>query len=75
MTIAERTAAELADLVRGRPGVSDGLSRFEQIYDAYMIEAAGAFVDKRKALLDAFRATAPDGELAAMIADKLGAIP
>ena len=75
MTTPERYANELADLVKGAPGISEGLTRFEQIYDAYMIEAAGDFVDKREALLDAFRARAPKGQLADLIADKLGALP
>ena len=41
MATAERYADELADLVKDNPGVSDGLVRFEQIFDAYMIEARG----------------------------------
>jgi hypothetical protein len=40
-----------------------------------MIETPGGFVDKRKALLDAFRARSPDGELADLIIDKLGGMP
>ncbi len=59
MTTAERYADELVDLAKSKPGVSDGLVRFEQIFDAYMIETPGDFVDKRKALLDAFQAKAP----------------
>ncbi len=75
MTTPERYAGELADLVKGEPGMSEGLVRFEQIYDAYMVEASGDFVDKRKALLAAFRQKAPDAEFADLIADKLGAVP
>ena len=65
-------ADELLDLVKSEPGISDGLVRFEQIFDAYMIETSGGFVDKRKTLLDAFQKAAPQGELAALIIDKLG---
>jgi hypothetical protein len=43
--------------------VSDGLLKLEQIFDATMIETPGGFVEKRKALLDAFGKRAPDGEL------------
>jgi hypothetical protein len=75
MTTANRYANELRDLVKTNPGVSAGLVRFEQIFDAYMIETPGDFVDKRKALLNAFQATGPDGELAALIVDKLGGMP
>ncbi len=75
MTIADRYADELHDLVKTNPGISAGLVRFEQIFDAYMIEAAGGFVDKRKALLGAFQAQNPEGELAAFIVDKLGGMP
>jgi hypothetical protein len=75
MTTPERYADELADLVKGDPGISDGLVRFEQIYDAYMIEEAGDFVDKRRALLAAFRKATPGGALSEMIADRLGAVP
>ncbi|RBP06389.1 hypothetical protein DFR50_1319 [Roseiarcus fermentans] len=74
MTTAERAANELADLVARNPSISDGLAQFERIYDAYMIEMAGDFVDKREALLDAFRAKALEGDLAQLIADKLGAV-
>ena len=75
MTTAERYADELIRLVESSPGFSDALLRFEQIFDAYMIESSGSFIDKRKALLEAFQARAPQGELAALIADKLGATP
>ncbi len=75
MTTATRCADELVELVNSDPGVSAGLVRFEQIFDAYMIETPGSFVDKRRALLDAFRGRAPDGALAAMIVDKLGGMP
>jgi hypothetical protein len=75
MTTATRYADELVDLVKSGPGVSDGLLRFEQIFDAYMIETVGGFVDKRKALLEAFQDRAPAGELTSLILDKLGAIP
>ena len=75
MTIAERAAGELADLARSGASVSDGLVRLEQIFDAYMIEAPGGFVDKRRALLDAFRSRKCDGELADLIVDKLGGLP
>ena len=75
MTTAARTAEELVDLVNGGLGVSSGLVRFEQIFDAYMIESPGDFVAKRKALLEAFRARAPEGALAAMIVDRLGGLP
>ena len=75
MTAADRYADELAALAQSRVSVSDGLVRFEQVFDAYMIEAPGSFVEKRRALLDAFRARAPDGELAALMVDKLGGMP
>ena len=75
MTIEERYAVELVELAKSGVGVSDGLVRFEQIFDAYMIETPGSFVEKRKAPLDAFRAKAPDGELTSLIADKLGGVP
>jgi len=75
MTSAERYAGELADLAESGAGVPDGLVRFEQIFDAYMIETPGDFVDKRKALLDAFRKRAPEGDLAGLIDDKLGGMP
>ena len=76
MIIADRYADELADLAKSDPPISDGLVRFQQIFDAYMIEAPGDFVDKRKALLDAFQARSREGELAALIAvDELGGMP
>ncbi len=75
MTTAERTADELLDLVKSHPNIPDALVRFEQIFDAYMIETPGDFVGKRKALLDAFQAQAPDGALTALIVDKLGGMP
>ena len=40
-----------------------------------MIEASGSFVEKRSALLDAFRPLAPDTPLAWPIIDKLGGLP
>jgi len=75
MTIEERYADELVELAKSGVRISDGLVRLEQIFDAYMIETPGSFVEKRKALLDAFRAKAPDGELTSLIADKLGGVP
>ncbi len=75
MTIAERYADELVDLAKSDRSVSDGLVRFQQIFDAYMIETPGDFVAKRKALLDAFQGRRPEGELAALIVDKLGGMP
>ena len=59
MSTAERTADELVDLAKSDRSVSDGLVRFEQIFDAYMIETPGDFVAKRKALLDAFQERRP----------------
>jgi hypothetical protein len=75
MTSAERYADELADLAKSDTGVSDGLVRFEQIFDAYMVETPGDFIDKRKALLEAFRRKAPEGDLTGLIVDKLGGMP
>ncbi len=69
-----RGKPELVDLVKTNPGVSAGLVRFEQIFDACMIETPGDFVGKRKALLDAFQARSQD-ELADLFADKLGGMP
>jgi hypothetical protein len=75
MSTAERYADELVDLAKSDRSVSDGLVRFEQIFDAYMIETPGEFVAKRRALLNAFQARTPDGELASLIVDKLGGMP
>ena len=75
MTIAERYADELVDLAKSDRSVSDGLVQFQQIFDAYMIETPGDFVAKRKALLDAFQGRRAEGELAALIVDKLGGMP
>jgi hypothetical protein len=75
MTVAQRYADELVALANSDLGVSAGLVRFEQIFDAYMIETPGGFVEKRKALLEAFQARTPEGELAGLILDKLGAMP
>jgi len=75
MATAQRYADELVALAKSGLGVSDGPVRFEQIFDAYMIETPGGFVEKRKALLDAFQARAPAGELAKLILDKLGGMP
>jgi len=73
--IAARYAEELAALARSDLPEFEVLARFEQIFDAYMIEASGSFVEKRSALLDAFRPLAPDTPLAWPIIDKLGGLP
>jgi len=75
MTSAERHADELVALAGSGAPVADGLVRFEQIFDAYMIETPGGFVDKRRALLDAFLKRAPEGDLAGLIIDRLGGTP
>jgi len=73
--ITDRYASELVDLARSGLPLAQALVRFEQIFDAYMIEASGSFAEKRKALLDAFRAKAPETPLAWPIIDKLGGLP
>jgi hypothetical protein len=75
MTTAKRHADELVELAKSDASVPDGLVHFQQIFDAYMIETPGGFVDKREALLDAFRARSPGGELADLIIDRLGGMP
>jgi len=66
---------ELIDLAKSGAPVPDALVKFEQIYDAYMIEAPGSFGEKRKALLEAFRGKAPQTPLTWPILDKLGGLP
>jgi hypothetical protein len=70
----ERYVAELVDLSRSGKPLSQALEHFEQIFDAYMVEMPGSFVEKRKALLDAFREQAPDTPLTWPIIDKLGGL-
>jgi hypothetical protein len=65
MSAVERYADELVDLVRSGPAVPDGLVRFEQVFDAHMIEAPGV---RRQA-------KGAPGELAALIDDRLGGMP
>ena len=69
-----RYVEELATLAKSGEPVSEALDRFEQIFDAYMIETPGSFVEKRKALLAAFRDRAPDAPLTSTIIDKLGGL-
>jgi len=61
--IAERYATELIALTNSGEPISDALEHFTQIFDAYMVEASGSFVEKRRALLEAFRHRAPDTPL------------
>lgn len=69
-----RYVEELAALAKSGKPVSEALGRFEQIFDAYMIETPGSFVEKRKALLAAFGDKAPDAPLTSTIIDKLGGL-
>ena len=71
----DRTVDELIELARSNRTVAEALEGFEQIFDAYMIETPGTFVQKRKALLEAFRAKAPQTDLTWPIEDRLGALP
>jgi hypothetical protein len=73
--IMERYAAELVALANSGLPVSEALERFTQIFDAYMVEAPGSFVEKRKTLQDAFQDNAPDTPLKWPIIDKLGGLP
>ncbi len=70
----ERYVAELVALSNSDKPLSEALEHFEQIFDAYMVEMPGSFVEKRKALLDAFRDKAPDTQLTWPIIDKLGGL-
>jgi hypothetical protein len=69
-----RYVEELTALAKSGKPVSQALDQFEQIFDAYMIETPGSFVEKRKALLAAFRDKAPDAPLTWTIIDKLGGL-
>lgn len=70
----ERYVAELIDLSQSGKPLSEALEDFERIFDAYMVETRGSFVEKRKALLNAFRDQAPDTPLTWPIIDKLGGL-
>jgi hypothetical protein len=69
-----RYVEELTALAKSGKPVSAALEQFEQIFDAYMIETPGSFVEKRKALLAAFRDKAPDAPLTSTIIDRLGGL-
>lgn len=70
----DRYVDELVALSKSGKPLSDVLIHFSQIFDAYMVETPGSFVEKRKALLDAFRAKAPETALTWPIIDKLGGL-
>jgi hypothetical protein len=70
----DRYVEELTALAKSGKPVSEALDQFERIFDAYMIETPGSFVEKRKTLLAAFRAKAPDAPLTWTIIDKLGGL-
>ena len=71
----ERYLGELIDLAKSGAELPEALDHFTQIFDAYMIEMPGSFVEKRRALLQAFRDKAPDTPLSWPIIDRLGGLP
>jgi hypothetical protein len=71
----ERYVEELIALAKSDKPLSEALDHFTLIFDAYMVETPGSFVQKRRVLLEAFREKAPDTPLTWPIIDNLGWTP